>query len=566
MKTSIVIPARLNSSRLPRKLLLDLGGKPVLRHTWERASIVPGVEEVVVAADSDEIVDAVRSWGGTAMLTPKDCPSGTVRIGSLLERLSGDFILNVQGDEPFIEPRLLGELIREAERTRCDIITAVNPIQDPDDLFNRNIVKAVLASDGRAIYFSRHPCPYVRDAKRSEWLQRTPFYRHIGVYGYTCETLGWYLRQPACELERAESLEQLRFIDHGWRFQTVRTEYSPTGIDTLEDLEKARRQLVEGADQPLHAPHYEVARATVYAEIEALETVLVRNRETLSRAVDLILSSSGKVVVTGLGKSGIIGHKISATLASTGTPSVFMNASEALHGDLGIVSGGDVVLMISNSAATEELVKMVPSLNRIGVRCIGMFGRTSTPLCKHVEIVLDIGVEREACPLNLAPMSSTTNTLVLGDAIAAAVMKARGFRDADFAVFHPGGTLGRKLLLTAADVMKPVSLAIKPTSTVREAIADVAASNLGACCVVDENNVLQGIITDGDFRRVLALENILERQCSEIMTPNPKVAYPDELVAELVERMEQCKTYVLPVVDRKSSHLVGLVRMHDVIG
>ncbi len=451
VKTVIVIPARLEATRLPRKLLRDLGGKCVLRWTWERAQAVPEASAVLVAADSEEVAEAVRGWGGEVRLTDPALSSGTLRIASLLDAIEADFVLNVQGDEPFIEPELLSALIQRAGQGDCDLITAVNPIRDPDDLFNPNIVKALRGGDGRALYFTRAACPHVRGVERAQWLGATPFYRHIGVYGYTPEALRWYAAAAPSRLEEVEKLEQLRFVEHGWRFQTVETAYSPTGIDTAEDLARAEAALAgggagAGAGVSEVSPHYTVAREVMLREAEALESALVRNRETLPQAVEMILQASGKVVVTGLGKSGIVGHKIAATLASTGTSAVFISAAEALHGDLGIVAANDVVLMLSHSAATAELSMMLPSLKTIGARSIGLFGKLDTPLAQAVELVLDTGVRREACPLNLAPMSSTTATMALGDALAAAHMQARGFRAEDFSVFHPGGSPGRRLL------------------------------------------------------------------------------------------------------------------------
>ncbi|PJF38440.1 MAG: KpsF/GutQ family sugar-phosphate isomerase, partial [Phototrophicales bacterium] len=206
--------------------------------------------------------------------------------------------------------------------------------------------------------------------------------------------------------------------------------------------------------------------------------------------------------VTGVGKSGIISHKISATLASTGTPSVYLNAAEALHGDLGMVSAGDVVLMLSKSGTTIELIKMLPTLTKVGATTIGIFSNIHTPLAKQVDLVLDATVEREACPLNLAPMSSTTVSLVIGDAIAAALMKARNFQSQDFALFHPAGQLGRNLLLTAADVMHshqnlPI---VAAAQSLKEVLIVMTKHNLGAVCVCNEHKKLEGIITDGDIR------------------------------------------------------------------
>lgn len=532
-----------------------------------------GADRVVVAADSEEIAEVVRSWGGEAILTDSELPSGTLRIHALLDQLDADFLLNVQGDEPFIEPALLEQLLAEAARTGCDIITAVNPIQDSDDLFNPNIVKALRAADGRALYFTRNACPHVRDHERIEWLHQTTFYRHIGVYGYTPKALRWYADQPPSPLEQVEKLEQLRFIEHGWHFQTVETPDSPTGIDTPEDLARAECSLK--TDKPKtsklrsrSAQHYEIARDVVYREIDSLQHVLVRNREAIPRVVDLLQQASGKIVVTGLGKSGLIGRKIAATFASTGSPAVFLNAAEALHGDLGMVGAGDLVLMISNSAATDELRTMLASLQRIGARCIGLFGRTDTPLAAEMEVVLDISAPREACPLNLAPMSTTTNTLVIGDALAAALMQARGFTPDHFALYHPGGNLGRRLLLRVRDVMHtgPADTPeVAPDTPLCEALKQMSAVNLGGIVITEQKRIL-GVFTDGDLRRRIVEGCALDQPIATVMTRDPITVAASMRLGEVLDLMEGTtrKIYFVPVSD-ENGLLCGALRMHDVV-
>lgn len=319
--------------------------------------------------------------------------------------------------------------------------------------------------------------------------------------------------------------------------------------------------------EKVNSDHFATARQVFSDEIESLREALEHNSDTFNHAVELLLALRGKVVVTGLGKSGLVGAKIAATLASTGTPAIFMNAAEALHGDLGYVSEGDAVMMLSNSGSTVELIKMLPTLERLGAPIIGVFGKLDTPLARRCRVVLNAGVSKEACPLNLAPMSSTTVALVIGDALAAALMKARGFRPDEFALRHPGGGLGVRLLLKVTDLMHQGAELpkISPRASFREVIAESTRPNLGAACVVDDNGILQGIITDGDVRRSLLNEDVLRASASELMTQNPVAIHGGASINEALELMEARKIYVLPVVDGPSRRLIGMLRMHDIV-
>ena len=315
--------------------------------------------------------------------------------------------------------------------------------------------------------------------------------------------------------------------------------------------------------------HYAEAKRVFADEIASLQAVAVALEPTFDRAVELCLSCPGKIVVTGIGKSGIIGHKIAATLASTGSPSVFLNAGEALHGDMGVVSREDVVLMLSNSASTPELQKMLPSIRKIGARLIGFFGATDTVLAEGMDVVLDLSVEREACPLNLAPMTSATVALVAGDALASALMVARGFTQEDFAVYHPGGSLGRRLLYRVEDVMKkgPALPVVAPGQSLREAIEALAAGRLGAVLVCGPGERLEGILVEGDVRRHYLEQTSPDLPVGEAMTRGPKVIGPEALLGDALAEMEtgDRKVYVLPVVDGEGV-LRGLLRMHDIVG
>ncbi|MDR3229001.1 MAG: 3-deoxy-manno-octulosonate cytidylyltransferase [Puniceicoccales bacterium] len=242
MSVTVAIPARLASSRLPRKVLLELAGKPVVQHVWERVREMRLAARVVILADGEEVAAAARAFGAQTLLTDPACPSGTARLASVADQLSGDFFLNVQGDEPCISPALLDALVARWRETACELVTAVARLTDPARLANPNVVKVVRAENGRAIYFSRSPVPHRRGLPVSKWLGTggAPYWSHIGVYGYTRATLESYPRLLATRIEQTESLEQLRFIEHGKTFQTVETDYHPVSIDTPEDLENAR--------------------------------------------------------------------------------------------------------------------------------------------------------------------------------------------------------------------------------------------------------------------------------------------------------------------------------------
>ena len=240
---TLCIPARLASTRLPRKVLLDLGGKPVVQHVWERAKQARQADRVVLLTDSEEVAGVARGFGAEVMMTDPACPSGTARMASVIDRLPGDFFLNVQGDEPFIEPALLDGLISRWKETRCRLVTAVSRIASAERLLATSVVKVVRAEDGTALYFSRSPVPHLRGVDPAEWTARRDYWAHIGIYGYDRATLAAYPALGATELETAESLEQLRFLAHGMTFQTVVTGYHPVAIDTPADLEAARKMM-----------------------------------------------------------------------------------------------------------------------------------------------------------------------------------------------------------------------------------------------------------------------------------------------------------------------------------
>ena len=314
----------------------------------------------------------------------------------------------------------------------------------------------------------------------------------------------------------------------------------------------------------------EQAKQVLKIESDAILSLLDRIDAHFVDAVRMILDCRGRVVVTGMGKSGIIGKKITATLASTGTPSFFLHPAEGIHGDLGMVTADDVVLALSNSGETGEILNILPSIKRIGAKIIALCGVESSTLVKNAEVFLNAGVEREACPLGLAPTASTTAALAMGDALAVALLSERNFTPSDFALFHPGGSLGRKLLLTVEKVMHAGEDNPKVTEdqSVKTALFTMTAKGLGAASVVSIDGYLLGIITDGDIRRGLAKgHEFLDYPVSRIMTRTPKTITKDKLAAEALHIMEKNAPRpitVLPVVDEKF-RAIGILHLTDLL-
>jgi arabinose-5-phosphate isomerase len=301
-------------------------------------------------------------------------------------------------------------------------------------------------------------------------------------------------------------------------------------------------------------------------EIESREIQNLSNslNDDFENAINEILNSSGKVVVCGMGKSGIIGKKISATLSSTGTPSFFLHPAEAYHGDLGVVEKNDVILLISNSGETDEVLKLIPFFKSNKNKTISMSGNQNSTLAKNTDYHLNIGVEKEACPLQLAPTSSTTATLVMGDALAVTLMKMRDFKDVDFAKFHPGGSLGKRLLSKVSDVMKKENLPIceKSTSS-KEIIHQISFGKVGSVVVLDNEKIV-GVITDGDIRRAMEMkeETFFSLTAENLMSKNPKTVSKNQNLEEASEIMNKYKINSLLVLDEKEK-FVGIVQMYD---
>lgn len=313
----------------------------------------------------------------------------------------------------------------------------------------------------------------------------------------------------------------------------------------------------------------ERAKRVLQIEAEAIERLVERINEDFVRAVEFILACEGKVVVTGVGKSGIIGQKIASTLASTGTPAFFLHPTEGIHGDLGMLEKKDIVVAISNSGETEELSQILPLIKRYGNKLIVLTGRAASTLARAGDVVLDVSVTEEACPLGLAPTASTTAALAMGDALAVALLEKRGFNKEDFAVLHPGGKLGKQLLLKVSDLMHVGEElpAVYENTLMKEALVEITSKRLGITGVVNEREELVGAITDGDLRRSLEkYPDLLERTAAEIMTRNPKLIEADALAAQAVQRMEEHSITSLFVLDKGGERTPrGIIHLHDLL-
>lgn len=314
--------------------------------------------------------------------------------------------------------------------------------------------------------------------------------------------------------------------------------------------------------------HLNRAREVFAIEVAALNAVRGGLDESFERAVDAIvatLAARGKLVIVGIGKSGNIGRKITATLTSTGSPSVTLDSVDALHGDLGIINDGDCVVALSYSGETEELLNLMPALKRFSIKIISMTGDPKSTLAQHSDVVLNVKVPREACPFGLAPTSSTTAMLVMGDALAMAVLQARGFKQQDFAKYHPSGAIGRAMLSRVADIMRKGdrNAVAQALTTVKDGLLVMTHAKSGSLSVVDKRGRLVGVFTDGDFRRKMALDSdLLSRPLKEVMTPNPVRVREDALAAEAVRIFNERNIDDLIVVNKKGEP-VGLVDSQD---
>ena len=310
-----------------------------------------------------------------------------------------------------------------------------------------------------------------------------------------------------------------------------------------------------------------LARATLDIEARALEALKGRQGDGFVAALRAILACRGRVVVMGMGKSGHVGRKVAATLASTGTPAFFVHPGEASHGDLGMLTSTDVVLAISNSGESDEIAAIVPAIKRLGVPLVAMTGNVESSLGRHADVVISSAVDQEACPLNLAPTASTTAQMALGDALAVALLDARGFREEDFARSHPGGSIGRKLLMHVADLMRSGDAVprVAPSTVMSEMLHEMTRKGFGFTAVCDERGQVRGIFTDGDLRRLIETgADLRAMRAGDVMSASPKVIHEDALAVEAADLMERHRVTGLLVVDG-GGRLVGAINSNDLM-
>jgi arabinose-5-phosphate isomerase len=319
-------------------------------------------------------------------------------------------------------------------------------------------------------------------------------------------------------------------------------------------------------DAKIH-PAIAEARRVLEVESAAILGLIEHLDNTFVDVVELINSSAGRVITMGLGKSGIICKKVSATLASTGTPSFFLHPAEAIHGDLGMIVRGDIVLAISNSGETEELLRLLPSIKRIGAEIVAITGNPNSSLAKGADFHLSAAISKEACPLGLAPTASTTATLALGDALAMALLMRKGFKEEDFAFLHPGGKLGKRFLRVCDLMHFGAQIPVVPLATpMHDVIYEMSAKGFGITAVVDDQNILAGAISDGDLRRLLQADaEILRKTAADCMKPNPVTIDGNELASAALERMEQRKITSIFIADT-SGRVEGIIHLHDLWG
>jgi arabinose-5-phosphate isomerase len=312
----------------------------------------------------------------------------------------------------------------------------------------------------------------------------------------------------------------------------------------------------------------DIAKKVLKTEAEAIFALMERLGNNFERAVESIYECKGRVVVTGMGKSGLVGKKIAATLASTGTPAFFLHSAEAGHGDLGMVTSRDVLLAISNSGETEEIVGLIPFLKRFNLRLISITGNPNSTLSRAADVTLDVSVKEEACPFGIVPTASTTATMAIGDALAVALLVKKGLREEDFAFFHPGGSIGKKLLIRVKDLMHKGDAIpkVRAGTAMSKTVIEMSSKRLGHSVVLDSNNRVTGIVTDGDVRRGLEKwgGKLFELTAEEVMTKNPKTVSEEELAAKALSIMENHSITALVVSDR-DGRAIGIIHLHDIL-
>jgi arabinose-5-phosphate isomerase len=311
-----------------------------------------------------------------------------------------------------------------------------------------------------------------------------------------------------------------------------------------------------------------IARKVLKIEADTVAALAEKLDSAFEKAIDIIFKSKGRVVVTGMGKSGLVGKKIAATLASTGTPAFFMHPAEASHGDLGMVTADDVIIAISNSGETEELVGLIPFLKRFDVSLISMTGSRNSTLAKSADVHLDVSVKEEACPLGVVPTASTTAALAMGDAVAVALLVKRGLKQEDFAFFHPGGNLGKKLFIKVKDLMHTGDALpfVSPEAEMTKAVVEISSKRLGVAIVIDSSKKILGVLTDGDIRRGIEKQGkgFFDTKVGEVMTKNPKTIAEDELAVKALSIMETHSITSLAVPD-SDGKAIGVIHLHDIL-
>jgi arabinose-5-phosphate isomerase len=312
----------------------------------------------------------------------------------------------------------------------------------------------------------------------------------------------------------------------------------------------------------------EKAKQVLKIESEAIQALINRIDDTFVKTVDLLDKCKGRVVITGIGKSGIIGKKISATLASIGVPSIFLHAADGIHGDLGMITRNDMVIAISNSGESEEILNLLPAIKRFNVSLVSMTGNVNSTLAKKSDVVLNVSVKEEACPMGLVPTASTTATMAMGDALAMALLHKRGFKEEDFAVLHPGGSLGKKLLTQVDDLMHSGSKipTINKDAPLKDVIMEISSKKLGIVIVVDQDDKVLGIITDGDLRRLMEKKekDIFKTTAEEMMSKNPKTIEKNALAARALQIMEKHSITSL-IITNGSKGPTGIIHLHDIL-
>jgi arabinose-5-phosphate isomerase len=312
----------------------------------------------------------------------------------------------------------------------------------------------------------------------------------------------------------------------------------------------------------------DIAKKVLKIEAEAVNALVEKLGSNFEKAVEIIYQSRGKVVVTGMGKSGLVGKKIAATLASTGTPALFLHPAEATHGDLGMVTSDDVIIAISNSGETEEIVGLIPFLKRFNVHLISVTGKPESTLSKAADVTLDVSVKEEACPLGIVPTASTTATMAMGDALAVALLIKKGLKEQDFALFHPGGSIGKKFFIKVKDLMHTGEEIPKVTigTPMSKTVIEMSSKRLGHTIVLDDNGRITGVVTDGDLRRGIEKwgGKFFEMTAGEVMTKSPRTVSEEELAAKALSIMESYSITALVVPD-KNGRVVGVIHLHDIL-